>query len=308
MKKNTKIFILGGSGFIGRHLIPVLLSKNYDVVVLLRPSTKNPFEPHHLLHIEKGDPLEPGNWLNKLSQVEVIINLVGHNVACFWTGQSKKEIFQTRIQSTHQVVSALSSSQCLINVSGIGYYGFCGDNWLTEDLPVGKSFLSQVCKQWEKEASLAKSKGARLIIARMGVVLGHGGALEQMANSFRRFIASSRLGSGKQWFSWIHIQDVLQFFLDSLQTGSVRDGVYNLSSPNPVQNEKLMEIMSRVFNTPITLPTPAFFLKAALGEVADIILKSQRVYPKKLLHEGFEFQFPHIEEALQNLLKNQLAG
>lgn len=213
----------------------------------------------------------------------------------------RKNIFESRIETTRNIVDALSpdGSQMLINASAIGYYGFSDDRWLTEEEKAGKDFLADVCKKWEIESNKAKNKGTKLFIARLGVILGNGGALENMLKVFKKFIGG-RVGSGKQWFSWLYIKD----FVDAMKFVIQKEleGTYNFVSPNPVQNVELTKVLSKILHVPAIFPAPAFAIKLALGDFSSILLEGQRVSSEKLKNKGFTFKYPTIEEALKDLL------
>ncbi len=295
-----KIFILGATGFLGHYVLAHLVQENHKITILKRSTNKEQFSAS--IEICEGDARSPGKWQEKLADMDAIINLAGCNIAQTWTKELKKEIYQSRVLATQNIVAALpkspDQSQILINASAIGYYGFCGDEWCTELSAAGKDFLATVCQDWEAAAHEAEHKGIRVVIPRIGVVLGHGGALEKMVKMFRRFLGS-QIGTGRQWFSWVHIQDVLKFIEFSLQNRF--QGVYNLCSPNPVQNHTLTKILANTLGVSVLLRAPTFALKLALGEFSNVVLEGQRVLPQRLIDAKFPFQFLDLETALKNL-------
>lgn len=300
-----KIFILGATGFLGRQLIPRLLHQHHTIMALVRNPEQAGFPP--AVELVVGDGRIQGAWQQKVAQAEVVINLAGCSIATAWSKEIKEEIYESRIYSTRHVVEAMSahshSQRLLINASAVGYYGFQADEWCTENTPPGKDFLASVCKDWEQEALKSEAMNIAVVIGRMGVILGHGGALERMLKIFRRFLGSS-LGTGKQWFSWIHIHDVLEFLCQCVE-GKHR-GIYNVCAPHPVRNLELTKLLAQALQIRIWLPNaPAMALKLALGEFASVILEGQRVKPQRLLDAHFEFRFPDLASALADLTKKQ---
>lgn len=295
-----KIFILGGTGFTGRYLVPSLVRKGHRLSVLVR-AVVPPWMPGTVETVA----LQQGKkWQEKVRESDVTINLAGASIAQPWTQKAKAEIYASRIETTRQLVDALPSDaqgKMLINASAIGYYGFCRDEWISESSPSGTDFAACLCKDWEAEALKAKEKGCSLFVPRMGVVLGNGGALENMVKMFNRFLGA-RLGSGKQWFSWLHVQD----FVDALNLAieQNRQGTYNLCSPCPVQNLELTKTLSALLRVPTLPPAPSFVLKLVLGEFSSMILEGQRVSSQKWVEEtAFHFRFASLREALEDLLK-----
>jgi uncharacterized protein len=187
------------------------------------------------------------------------------------------------------------------STSAVGYYGFHEDEALTENSPSGNDFLAKLAYDWEQEALRAEDKGARVVITRFGIVLGkNGGALGQMIPLFKYFLGGP-LGSGRQWFSWVHMHDLAEAFIFLLNHQEL-SGAINLCSPQPVRNRQLGEAIGKVLHRPSFLPAPGFMIRLILGEFGSVLLKGQRVIPRRLLDAGFQFQYPDIEEALRNIL------
>jgi hypothetical protein len=183
----------------------------------------------------------------------------------------------------------------------VGYYGFCGDDELTEESPHGEDFLARIAVEWEGEALKAKEKGVRVVITRFGIVMGEkGGALSQMIPLFKKYIGGP-IGSGKQWFSWVHIKDLAEAFVFLTRHPEI-SGPVNVCSPNPVRNRDLAKALGRALHKPSFLPAPAFMVKLVLGEFGSVILEGQRVIPRKLLESGFVFQYADINKALQGIV------
>jgi uncharacterized protein (TIGR01777 family) len=184
----------------------------------------------------------------------------------------------------------------------VGYYGFCGDEELTEQSPFGKDFLARIASEWEGEALKAKEKGARVVITRFGIVMGEkGGALGQMIPLFKKFIGGP-IGSGRQWFSWVHIKDLAEAFTFLLKHPEI-SGPVNVCAPNPVRNRDLAKALGRVLHRPSFIPAPSFMMRMVLGEFGSVLLEGQRVLPSLLLKKGFMFQYPDIDQALRSIIQ-----
>jgi hypothetical protein len=222
-----------------------------------------------------------------------------------WTQTARKEILESRVLATRMAVEAIpldrAKGMTLINANAVGYYEGSGDDRITEKSPAGNGFLAEVTKEWQEEAETASVKGARVIVARFGAVLGReGGALAQMLPPFRLGVGG-KLGSGSQWFSWIHMHDLVNALLFVAENKKLA-GVINMCSPEPVTNLELTRTLAGVLKRPAKLPVPGFILKLVLGGSAEIALKGQRVFPEMLTNSGFKFDFPILEEALRDLL------
>ena len=233
-----------------------------------------------------------------------IINLAGASIFGRWNAAYKQEIVESRIRSTRNLVIALAGGnrrQLFCSTSAVGYYGPRGDEVLTEESPQDSDFLARLGADWEAEALKARELGLRVVITRFGIVLGRGGgALGQMAPMFRRFLGGP-LGSGKQWFSWIHQGDLARAFSFIAEHPEIH-GPVNFTAPNPVRNRDLARALGRALRRPAWLPAPGFMIRLAMGELAESLLTGQRVIPKRLLDAGFKFNFPTIEAALKDLL------
>lgn len=291
-----KIFVVGGTGFIGNNLISALLRKGHEIHALLRSNKKANFPSQ--VSVVKGDGIVEGAWQKKIGEVDTVINVAGSPIQPPWTNEMKNSIYRSRVETTRNIAMAMNNSQLLLTASAIGYYGFREDEILDESASCGDDFLATVCRDWEARS---RNASCRVIIARMGIVLGYGGMLEQMVKMLKHFVGS-RLGSGKQWFSWIHMEDLVKAMIFCLDNNTGND-VYNISSPNPVRNQDLMQYLMKLSGKTSALPVPAAFLKLALGEFANIILRGQRVHPARLLEKGFQFQYPQLPQALEDLLK-----
>ena len=301
-----KFFIIGGTGFIGGPLIRHLIRAGHEITALARTVSRVEYLPPQAAPLV-DDPLKPGKWQDIAGQADVIINLAGRPIMTRWTKTARKEIVESRILATRMAVEAIppgrAEQMTLINANAVGYYGDSGDSLITEKSSPGKGFLAEVAQQWQQEAEAASKKGARVIIPRFGAVLGRGGgALAQMLPPFRLGLGG-RLGSGNQWFSWIHMHDLVKALLFVAENNKLA-GIVNMCSPEPVTNMELTRTLAKVLNRPAILPVPGIILKLAIGGSAEIALKGQRVFPEILKSTGFIFDFPSLEAALRDLIGN----
>lgn len=300
-----EVFVTGGSGFVGCALCAALLNQGHQVTVLSRSAQASQRLPKGVGYC-LGDPTEPGPWQAEAARHQGFVNLAGASIFQRWTPAYKKTILDSRVRSTRNLVQALESRHSpepavLVSASAVGYYGMTGDQELDESSPGGPDFLAQVCRQWEAEATQAQHAGARVALTRFGIVLGeHGGALDQMLPLFRRGLGGP-LGSGRQWFSWIHQRDLVAALALALSDPRVQ-GPMNCTAPQPVTNRQLARALGKALDRPAWLPAPAFAVRLALGELGSVALAGQRVLPRLLLALGFEFGFPTLEAALADLL------
>jgi uncharacterized protein (TIGR01777 family) len=301
----VNVFMTGGTGFVGTTLSEKLLALGHGVTVLTR-SAVSEREGRAGVRYVTGDPTQPGVWQEAVAGHEVIINLAGASIFKRWTKDVKQVIRDSRIRTTRNLVHAISGASAkgtvLFSTSAIGYYGFRGDEMLDEESAPGNDFLARLSQEWEAEALQAVQYGARVIICRFGIVLGaSGGALAQMIPVFKKGMGSP-LGTGKQWFSWVHEQDLVDIYLFLLDRSDV-EGPVNCTAPNPVRNKALTEALARAMRKPAFMPSvPGFMVKIMMGEFGSVLLEGQKVMPKRLLDLGFPFRFPRIEAALQDLL------
>ncbi len=298
-----KVFMTGGTGFVGAYLSRELVRLGHEVTILSRRE-KPPGVQAPGIRLITGDPAEEGDWMEAAPESDWIINLAGASVFGRWSPAYKQEIVESRIRTTRNLVIALAGGdrrQLFCSTSAVGYYGPRGDEVLTEESPPDSDFLARLGVDWEAEALKARELGLRVVITRFGIVLGKGGgALGQMAPMFRRFLGGP-LGSGQQWFSWIHQGDLARAF-SFIGEHSEIEGPLNFTAPNPVRNRDLARALGRALRRPAWLRTPAFMIRLAMGELGDTLLSGQRVIPKRLLDAGFKFYFPTLEPALQDLL------
>lgn len=297
-----RIFITGGSGYVGKALSLKLLKKGHNLLSIGTSST-HPYMDRENFHYISADTTEPGIWQEEISKCEAVINLAGRNIFKYWTKKYKEQIYQSRILTTKNIVDAVENNQntVMISTSAAGYYGDRADEILKEETVPGNDFLAQVCIDWENEALKARKKNIRTAVMRFGVVLGRdGGALSKMLPAFRMFLGGP-LGSGRQWFPWIHMDDLtgaVEFVIDNKELS----GPFNLTAPVLVRNREFAKIVGKCLNRPSFMPAPAFMIKMMMGELGSALLSSQRALPGKLIENGFEFQYPQLEKALLQII------
>ena len=298
-----KILITGGLGFIGKCLSNFFLNRGDQVTAIGTRSRQHIFN-HENFHYISADTTQKGVWLEELKNIHVVINLAGKTVFKRWTKRYKQEIYNSRILTTRNLVETMPENNgiVLFSTSATGYYGDGGENILSEDSPNGNDFLAAVSRDWEAEAFLAEEKGIRVVITRFSIVLGQdGGIMAKMIPAFR-FSLGGPLGDGRQWFPWIHMDDLLSAFLFLIENKNLR-GAFNLCSPNPVRNKDFVQALGRVLGKPSFMPLPAFMIRLLMGEFGSAILCSQRVIPQKLLTSGFSFKYPEIEAAIKSIVQ-----
>ncbi len=299
-----KILMIGGTGFVGSFLAARLLKDGHDVTILIRSSEEARGASSGVSFVQ-GNPTQKGAWQEAIRNRDAVINLAGAPIFTKWTDEQKRAIRESRVSTTRNVVEGietnLEKSFVLFSTSAVGYYGFHEDEELTESSPPGDDFLATVASEWEGEALKAQQKGTRVAITRFGIVLGAGGgALGQMIPLFKKFVGGP-IGSGRQWFSWVHTQDLTEAFLFLLKHPEL-SGPVNVCSPNPVRNKDLAKALGEALHRPSFVPAPGFMIKLVLGEFGSVILKGQRVLPRRLLESGFVFQHPEIREALKSVV------
>jgi len=301
-----KIFMTGGTGFVGSFLSRELVHRGHEVTILTRRTT--PTAPAHpRIAYVTGDPTAAGDWMTKVPGHDWVINLAGASIFSYWTEKKKKEIYDSRILSTRHLVRAIAQGEgrtVLCSTSAPGYYGDRGEELLTEGSSPGDDFLSQVARDWETEALKAQDLGLRVVITRFGIVLGQGGGiLAQLTPLFKAFLGGP-VGSGEQWFSWIHQMDQARAYLFLFEHPEI-SGPVNFCAPNPVRHRELAQALGRALGRPSFMKAPAFLMRLVMGELAQAALSSQRMIPQKLLDAGFDFLFPTIDLALTNLLRGE---
>ncbi len=299
-----KVFITGGTGFVGRFLTERLLKEGHQVTILTRRADKSSAAGGSLLI--QGDPIEEGPWQESIGDHDVVVNLAGASIYRRWTKKAKKEIKESRVLTTRNIVEAIYAKSgralTLLSTSAVGYYGAAGDEELDESAHAGDGFLAFLTREWEAAALDAEKAGVRVVLCRLGIVLGpEGGALQKMIPAFRKGMGTP-LGGGGQWMSWIHYKDLVGVYRFLLSSPDIK-GPVNCVAPMPVTNRQFTKALGQSLGAPTFLPSvPSFVLKAVMGEFAGVLLEGQRVVPKKLLDAGFSFEYPLIKEALGEIL------
>lgn len=297
-----RVLITGGSGFVGTRLIRHCLKSGHRVTALGTRKSHGRID-HPGFNYCSADTTHPGQWQQYVAESDWIFNLAGRTIFQRWTRRSKQQIYDSRILTTRCVVDALPSrtDAVLVSASAVGYYGNGGDTELTESSPAGDDFLASVSRDWEREANRAEDRGVRVAIARFGIVLGaDGGALAKMVPAFRSFIGGP-LGDGRQWFPWIHIDDLTAACCHLAYRDDLH-GPFNFCTPEPVRNLELARALGKVLGRPAKMAVPPFVLKMMLGEMAGVLLGGQRAVPSRLTAAGFEFSYPKIDGALSDLV------
>jgi len=296
-----KIAITGASGFVGTALARLLLDGGH-VVTGLGTSGSHPLQSAANFTWVSADTTLAGTWQAAVGQADAVVNLAGRTIFKRWSRIYKAKIVDSRILTTRNVVGAMKGEdKILISTSAVGYFGSRGDQVLTEYSTPGADFLARLSVDWEEAALDAEKHGIRVAIMRFGVVLGTGGgALAQMLPVFRRF-AGGPLGNGRQWFSWIHMVDLLaaiQFLLDH---DNAR-GPYNFCAPGAVRQKDFARALGAALGRPAVVPAPSLALRLMMGEVAGVLLASQKVRPDRLIADGFSFRFADVDSALADLV------
>jgi uncharacterized protein len=299
-----RVFIAGGSGFVGTNLTRFLVDKGHDVTILARRVRSEKKIARNVEYVT-ADGTEPGKWQEAVANHEVLINLAGVSIFKRWDDAYKKQLRDSRILTTRNLVDAIPSESAskvvLVSTSAVGYYGLTRDEALSEHESPGSDFLARLAQDWEAAAMSARSKGTRVVITRFGVVFGRDeGALPQMALPFRFFVGGP-VGHGRQWVSWIHIEDLCRAMLFVIENDRIQ-GPVNFTAPEPVSNRDLGKAIGKALHRPAFMPAPGFMIKLVLGEFGSVILEGQRVMPTVLQQSGFTFRFPRVEDAVANLL------
>jgi len=297
-------------------LVVKLYDRGDDILILTRNPDKArriyPKSIYPKIEIIPYIATESGDWQKEICGCDAVINLAGEPISERWTGEAKRAIVASREIGTEKIVEAISRSErvataladqkpkVLINSSAIGYYGTSETASFDENSPPGDDFLADVCKKWETAAQKVKDYGTRLVILRTGIVLGNGGALGKMIPPFKLF-AGGPIGSGRQWFSWIHRDDLINLIIYCLDRQGI-SGTFNATAPNPVRMKEFCQILGEVMNRPSWLPVPDFALEILLGEGAKIVLEGQEVLPKATQALGFDYRYPNLEAALQEIV------
>jgi uncharacterized protein len=302
-----RVIITGATGFIGKALCQELTEAGYEVVALSRNRETGTKILGEKVKVAQWDGRTAKGWGNLANGAYAVINLAGENISSGrWTDKRKKIILESRLNAGKAVVEAVKIAKekpkVVIQASAIGYYGSHGDEIIDEDFPPGKGFLPEVAQQWELSTKAIELVGVRHIVIRTGIVLGKGGgAFPRLILPFRLFFGG-RVGSGEQWFSWIHLKDEIKAIRFLMEKENI-DGVFNLAAPGALKEKDFAKILGNVLRRPSWFPMPGFLLRLLFGEMAEgALLTGQRVFPKRLLAAGFKFQYAKAETALQEIL------
>ncbi len=305
----TRITILGATGFIGSALTQYLLEENYKVTAISRNKNKAENLLGQDVKVYQWDYKDASKLADIFEQTDVVINLAGENIAAkLWTQKQKQKILNSRINIGEKINEAIDKTKqkpgLLIQGSAIGYYGFDTKKSCSETTSIGDGFLAYVTNEWEKSTEKAESYGIRRVIIRTGMVLGNaGGIFPQLIKPIKYFVGAN-LGSGKQWFSWIHLTDEIRAIEFLIQNNHL-SGIFNLTAPNPVQSKTFNKMVAKALNRPLWLKIPAFILKLLPGNMGkEIFLASQKVIPSRLQENEFSFTYPELANAVNNLIKN----
>jgi hypothetical protein len=296
------VFITGGTGFVGRHLTRSLLDRGFHVTITGRSAGKGNNQPERLTRIA-CDTTVKGDWQKHLAKMDVVINLAGRNIFTRWNEDKKREIEQSRFMTTDHLVEGMAGGavRVFLSTSASGFYGDRGDETLMEGAEGGQGFLADVCRSWEQKALAAESMGIRTVLMRFGMVLGpDGGAFPMMRTPFSLGLGGA-LGSGRQWMSFIHIDDLVSAILYLIEQEEAR-GPVNFCAPHSVTNGDFTRAMGKAFHRPAFFCIPGFVLRMVMGELGDVVLASQRMASGELTRLGFPFKYPDIDAALCDLV------
>ena len=301
-----RILVAGGTGFIGRALIRRLSAQGNEIVALVRDvaDASSKFPPE--VSVASWDGMTVGDWGHSMENADAVVNLSGASIGGGrWTPRRKALILQSRVAPTRALVEAMRASRhrprVLINASAVGYYGMSGDDVVTEETPPGDDFLGTTCQQWEAEALSAAPLGVRVVLPRFGVVLAEGGgALDRMVLPFKMFIGGP-LGSGSQWYPWVHRDDAIAAILHLLDHQEF-EGALNVVSPESVNMRMFASELGRTLGRPSWIPVPSLVLRMILGEMSGIILQGRHIVPARLIEAVFPFKYPTLRRALRAIL------
>lgn len=301
---SMKIVIAGGSGFIGKKLTEFLLKEGHTIIILTRKNQRPSRDVSYVKWLEESTAPE-----NEIKNADVFINLAGVSINDGrWNANHQKQIYDSRMQATDELVRIIASlnekPSLLVNASAIGIYPSSENAVYTEEsLKRANDFLGQTVTDWENKAKVVESQNIRTVFMRFGVVLGkEGGALPLMALPYKLY-AGGTVGSGEQWVSWVHVDDVVRAISFAIENDHLR-GPVNVTSPSPIKMKEFGKTIGTVLHRPHWLPVPSFAMKMALGQKSSLVLEGQYVIPKILISEGFEFKFPSLQSALEDLLTN----
>jgi len=296
-----RVIVTGGTGFIGPRLCERLVAKGHDVVALTRDASRSRDHVHPKVRVASW--ADGAAWEGFVDGAGALVNLAGETLAQRWTAGAKERIARSRVEATTRLRGAVERAgkkpDVLVNASAVGFYGSHADEILDESAPPGDDFLARVCVDWEAAAQAFVPLGVRVARIRTGLVVGAGGgALAKMALPFRLF-AGGAPGGGKQWVSWIHLDDHVELYVFAIENAAV-SGAIDGTAPNPVTMRAFATALGRALHRPSFMPAPAAPIRLLLGEMSSVVLEGQRVVPKKALDLGFAFRFPEVAAALRD--------
>lgn len=297
-----RVLITGATGFLGRALVRALKERGDEPVALTRDPDRALASQPALADAFAWSPLEGPPSFEAFEGVDAVVNLMGESVSGRWTEQKKRAILETREAGTRNLVVGTRGAavRVLVNASASGYYGDRGEEELTEGAPPGEGFLAGVCVRWEAAALEAAAFGMRVVLLRTGLVAGRGGGFLAPLSSLTRLGLSGPVASGRQWWPWVHLDDVVGLILHALDNEAVQ-GPVNVCAPAPVRQRELAKALGRVLCRPAFAPAPAFALRLALGEFASELLISRRTLPAAALASGYAFRYPELKAALRDI-------
>jgi uncharacterized protein len=298
-----RVIVTGGTGFIGPKLCERLVAKGHDVIALTRDASRSRDHVHPKVRVVSW--AEGAAWEGFVDGAGALVNLAGEPIAQRWTRSAKERIARSRLNAAARLEAAVGKAALkpgvLVNASAVGFYGPRGDEILAEDAPPGNDFLAKLCVDWEAAARTLEPLGLRVALLRTGIVLGdEGGALAKMLPPFKAFLGGP-LGTGKQWMSWIHRDDLVELVVFAIENAAV-SGPLNATAPNPVTMRDFATALGRALHRPSFAKAPAAAIRLALGEMATVVLDGQRVVPKKALDLGFAFRFTDVGAALRDVV------
>lgn len=297
-----RVLLTGATGFVGRALVHALMERGDQRVALTRDPIRARLALPGLVHTYAWGPLEGPPPAEAFEGVDAVVNLMGESVVGRWTQRKRSAIIESREAATRNLVLGMRDAgvPVLVSASAVGYYGHRGEEELTEDAPPGEGFLSGVCVQWEAAASEASSSGTRVVLLRTGLVAGRGGGFLAPLSRLTRFGLGGPAGSGRQWWPWVHLDDVVGLILHALDNEAVQ-GPLNVCAPAPARQREVASALGRVLHRPAFAPAPAFVLRRVLGEFATELLNSRRALPAAALASGYAFSHTDLDAALRDI-------
>jgi uncharacterized protein (TIGR01777 family) len=301
---NSRVVIAGGSGFIGQSLAKALLSKDHEVVIL----TRSPSDQSGGVRFVNWDGKTAGDWAHSLDGAAAMVNLTGKSINRRHTPENKREIIESRVNSVRALGKAIALCAqppgSFVQASAVGIYGNSGSRWCDEETPPGNDFMAEVCRQWEEAFDAVVAPATRKTVLRVGITLGPDGGFLQVLNRLTRWFLGGQVSSGKQYISWIHVDDLTRMFMQAIERAEIA-GVYNATAPHPVTNGELMQELRHAWHRPWSPPIPKWAVQTGarlIGIEGSLAFSSQRCAPKHFLGQGFEFKFPEIESALADIV------